>query len=89
MPHANIWVRKENEEKWLSVKDKSAWVNSILEEVDKPGLEEPVKNVSKPKSYANKRPETSRVEIRTCKSGHQTLREDRKCMTKGCKYNIY
>lgn len=31
MPHANIYIRKENEERWNAITDKSAWVNAYLE----------------------------------------------------------
>jgi hypothetical protein len=30
----NIWIRKENEEKWNNVPDKSNWINTILSNSD-------------------------------------------------------
>lgn len=33
MPHANIWIRKENQDKWERITDKSDWVNSRLSAV--------------------------------------------------------
>ena len=36
MPHANIWIRKENEKLWNGkIEDKSAWVNRKLQEEEK------------------------------------------------------
>lgn len=31
MGHSNIYIRKENEATWNKIADKSAWVNSMLE----------------------------------------------------------
>lgn len=30
MPHANIWIRKENWKKWLAT-NKGPWINALLE----------------------------------------------------------
>lgn len=30
MPHANIWIRKSDWEKWQQLKDKSAFIHSAL-----------------------------------------------------------
>lgn len=32
MPHANIWIRKENWDSWLNIEDKSEFINSVLSE---------------------------------------------------------
>lgn len=31
MPHANIWIRRDNYEKWENIPDKSNWLNTLLE----------------------------------------------------------
>lgn len=32
MPHANIWIRRQNQGRWDAIDDKSAWVNAMLKE---------------------------------------------------------
>jgi hypothetical protein len=32
MPRVNVYIRKENEERWLALQDKSAWVNKRLKD---------------------------------------------------------
>lgn len=34
MPHANVWIRKENEAKWNAMASKSEWLNAILRNAD-------------------------------------------------------
>ena len=40
--HANIWIRKENEETWKSIQDKSDWLNKHLSAEGPPRVQ-PVK----------------------------------------------
>lgn len=43
MPHANIWIRKHNEERWNAIEDKSAFVNLALAGTDVPKVNSAIK----------------------------------------------
>lgn len=49
MPRVNIFIRKENEHIWGVIKDKSAWVNDMLQLYDKQVLQ--VNKKAKKTSY--------------------------------------
>jgi hypothetical protein len=34
MPRVNIFIRKDNQDKWNAIPDKSNWINTILENAD-------------------------------------------------------
>lgn len=34
MPRITTWIRKHNEQKWLSIKDKSDWINKHLDKTE-------------------------------------------------------
>lgn len=48
MPHANIWIRKENQEEWDKLVDKSDWVNWHLTEKRTKGVSEKSQPLSSP-----------------------------------------
>ena len=85
MPHANIWIRKENEVAWSNLKDKSAWVNAHLSrnnQIKQQNLNERTQakiDDIKEKLYPS-------TPIVVCRMHHLPVEEGRRtCMTKGCK----
>ena len=78
MPHANIWIRKENEEAWESIQEKSEWLNDILSGL---GSEAP-----KPKNFVSqakvdKSTKTSLRDYGLCEHGAGP----RLCLQKKCR----
>lgn len=85
-----IYIRKENWDYFKDEENKSELVNSLLEshygKGQKPAEErEEVHTNETPPEV----PKVAQKALKTCKNGHQTFRDDKKCMVKDCKYNIY
>ena len=89
MPRVNIFIRKEDTDKWKAIDNKSEWVhlqlNKSTEAVEDPLLEVTVMSkyeleTEAPKSIFKK--ET----WRQCKNGHAIPAFQNKCLGKGCKY---
>lgn len=79
---ANIFIRKDNEEAWEKIKNKSEWVNNLLQEPKQP---EPI--IEPKKNIALATPSFVRNNAGACKNGHPIPDGRDRCMGKGCKYS--
>lgn len=98
--NSTIYIRQENENRWESITDKSAWVNAMLEKsppnskVIAEKLEPEATVVARISDKLEDLPVDDRVyetqaqfsrSEASCKACSVPLRPDHKCQTKGCK----
>lgn len=95
---ANIYIRRENEEKWEKVADKSKWINALLANSGdtsgygavKDSPVGPMITVLSDELPPLETPFKQRVVENSqgfCKEGHAIPEGRSKCMGKGCKYS--
>ena len=81
MPHANIWIRRENWDSWVAEENKSELVNGLLAQYYD-------KSVRYAKQGAPGKPA---VELGNSKTGYKDYCEHGqpkgKCLWKGCKFS--
>jgi hypothetical protein len=87
----NVYIRKENEKKWLKIADKSAWVNGLLNPSENPRPDLPtltIKAMGRDVDIIH--PDTIAIMASnkvTCKIHGIPLDDRGRCMQKGCKYS--
>jgi len=79
---ANIWIRRENEEQWAKIKNKSEFVNELFQE-HVLGKFMTHEWVGKEKDEIVKK---EKVGVNLCKVHGTPLTVYGKCLMKGCKY---
>lgn len=85
MPHVNFWIRKEDYDKWLAIKDKPLFIHAVLNNTQDITA---VKKTAKPQqkmieSLLQKTNEIDYADKPTLKCGH--FADSRgKCLMKGC-----
>jgi hypothetical protein len=94
---ANIYIRKENEEAWKAIADKSAQVNHWIgvdmgySVINPEKITRPIKPANTSVGSAGLTPaslknRTIGLQSQTCKNGHPLDKFGNRCMEKGCKY---
>ena len=93
----NIFIRKENEDKWLRIANKSNWVNTILSNSDDTSSwgevrETPAGRMTTvlTEEVTPSIPQTTPVKnsnFSFCKNGHPIPNGRENCLGKGCKYS--
>lgn len=78
----DIYIRKENEEIWEGIPNKSEWINELLYERGEPSFS----GVKKPTQAYESDFEKAPVKVNMCKNGHLIPTGRDKCTWKGCKY---
>jgi hypothetical protein len=83
MPNATIYIRKENEDAWSELENKSLWINQQL---FKSHTDAPLHI-----DYTAREPTTETTpkldNFGFCKNGHPIPEGRIKCLGKGCKYS--
>lgn len=98
-----IYIRKDNEDRWNAIADKSAWVNDLLSKTA-PRAQEPDHQLERRPGEVGDTPaairkikEDARIQLVTdafegkptlyCKNGHVIPSGRDRCLTKGCKFS--
>lgn len=75
MPQGNVWIRKENWEKWQELPNKSDFINSILEEKESLPIPAPRENftpvATQPRTPAVIRSEIAAIEAELASTVNQ------------------
>jgi hypothetical protein len=96
MPHANIWIRKENEDKWEAIPEKSEWINALLANsgsTSRYGAPRTIAGETFREVLSETLPKQPVLKPRVsntagyCKEGHPIPPGRDRCMGKGCKYS--
>jgi hypothetical protein len=89
MPHANIWIRKDDWELWEKVENKSEFISRALNPPTPKSITEPIKPRPQNNFFTESKPivKQAKSNFSFCKNGHPIPEGRDSCMGKGCKYS--